>query len=318
MSSKITLRYVVLDVFTDTPYLGNPLAIVHIPPLTKITQEQKQLIAREFNLSETVFIHEDTLPKDGFSLGSLAKSPVVIDIFITDDEIPFAGHPTVGAGNYLLNTLLPTKFPTATFTEIYLQTKAGIIPVKAISSPTPVVRLRAPSAFKIHKPSAHPQLKPLQTQLTETDYVDGSAAPVPVVSIVKGMTFFLLGLSSEDALARLEPTLRLSLPAEHLGEWAGPVIGLYAYVVCPNDVVRTRFFHGSVEDAATGSAASALCGYLCQQKGPGKRSVNVVQGVEMGRKSEITVVVDVDASGEVKDVFLEGGATQVMHGELDI
>lgn len=318
MPRKVTLNYVVLDVFTEMPYVGNPLAVVHIPPSTQVTQEQKLHIAREFNLSETVFIHDDTLPKDGLNPDQLADSPITIDIFITEGEIPFAGHPTVGTGCYLLQTLLPTKFPSTTFTKLALQTKAGIIPVNAVTSPTLGVSLRVPTDFKIHEPYAHPQLKSTQSQLTDADFVGGSKAPVPVVSIVKGMTFFLLELASEGALGRLQGSSRADtqLPEGYLGAWDG-LLCVYAFVQ-GKDVVRTRMFMGSMEDPATGSAASALCAYLGQSKGPGKRAFHVVQGVEMGRKSEISVVVDVDQSGAVSEVLLQGPAVQVMRDRKSV
>ena len=78
----MSLRFATLDVFTDTRFKGNPLALVHVPSGSTITQAQKQAIAFEFNLSETVFLHEDTESPDGRRL----------DIFIPTAEIPFAGE----------------------------------------------------------------------------------------------------------------------------------------------------------------------------------------------------------------------------------
>ena len=75
------LKFVTLDVFTKTPYEGNPLAVVHIPKGNNITQEQKLKIAKEFNLSETVFLHESLKE-------SVARQ---YDIFTKVAEIPFAG-----------------------------------------------------------------------------------------------------------------------------------------------------------------------------------------------------------------------------------
>lgn len=86
------LEFVTLDVFTTTPFKGNPLGVVHLPPPTAsapaLSQAQKQAIAREFNLSETVFVHD-------VSPGSEEESSNTrrIDIFMTDKELPFAGHP---------------------------------------------------------------------------------------------------------------------------------------------------------------------------------------------------------------------------------
>ena len=95
---KDSLRFTTLDVFTQTPYEGNPLAIVIIPSHLKhkITQAKKQAIALEFNLSETLFLHENTAEK---------QDEWIVDIFTTTEELPFAGHPSIGAAFYVLNLL---------------------------------------------------------------------------------------------------------------------------------------------------------------------------------------------------------------------
>ena len=79
-STEMKLKFVTLDVFTESRFEGNPLALVYVPATNKVSQEQKQAIAREFNLSETVFLHE----QDGLTQRKL-------DIFIPTAEIPFAG-----------------------------------------------------------------------------------------------------------------------------------------------------------------------------------------------------------------------------------
>lgn len=82
-------RFTTLDVFTKTKFEGNPLAIVTIPAGSEPSQATKQQVAREFNLSETVFLHETE---------DAASTRRRIDIFVTDAELPFAGHPTIGSG----------------------------------------------------------------------------------------------------------------------------------------------------------------------------------------------------------------------------
>ena len=94
MATNTQLDFVTVDVFTSKPYQGNPLAIVRIPSGGTLTQEQKQTIAREFNLSETTFLHENAEGVD-----SLVWT---VDIFMTSRELPFAGHPTVGTACYVL------------------------------------------------------------------------------------------------------------------------------------------------------------------------------------------------------------------------
>jgi predicted PhzF superfamily epimerase YddE/YHI9 len=94
MSSPQQLDFVTVDVFTTNKYEGNPLAIVRIPDGAIISQEQKQAIAREFNLSETTFLHEKN--------SSSQDDAWTVDIFLTTTEVPFAGHPTVGTACYAL------------------------------------------------------------------------------------------------------------------------------------------------------------------------------------------------------------------------
>ncbi|KAF9548283.1 putative phenazine biosynthesis protein [Agrocybe pediades] len=289
------LSFITLDVFTDTRFLGNPLAIVRVPKnlTNELTQEDKQTIAREFDLSETVFLHEGDL-----------DSPVTIDIFTPNDELPFAGHPTVGSGWYLLKQ--NPKKETVT-----LQTKAGTIPV--VRGKGGKVYLEVPVNFKIHAPYKHPRMKAVQSQLKGEDYVNGMNAE-PVVSIVKGMTFFLVEVKSEEALAKFH-TFSERLKVPDVGDW-GAFIGLYAFYQRPDGVVRTRMFADGIEDPATGSAASTLGGYLATKRAQGTHKINILQGVEMGRKSDIELVVEVGNNKEIVKIQLGGGAVEVMEGTV--
>ncbi|KDR79244.1 hypothetical protein GALMADRAFT_243157 [Galerina marginata CBS 339.88] len=288
------LNFTTLDVFTATRFLGNPLAIVRVPKDNPtLSQSQKQTIAREFNLSETVFLHEGN-----------PDEPITIDIFMTNAELPFAGHPTIGSGWYLLSTF-PSK------DTITLRTKAGDIPV--VRRENGRVQLQVPTSFKIHPPYAHPRVKVLQPRLQDADYVNGSNGPEAVVSIVKGMSFMLLQLTSEDALARLQASPeRLSVP--EIGEW-GSFVGLYAFYEHEDGVIRTRMFDGTLEDPATGSAASTLGGWLAKKRGVGHHNISILQGVEMGRKSDIEVAVDIGKDGEILKIQLGGGAVEIMEGD---
>lgn len=172
MSSRSKLHFTTLDVFTSTPFLGNPLAIVNVPKDLKnvLSQTQRQAIAREFNLSETVFMHEGN-PDDG---------PINIDIFTTDTELPFAGHPSIGSGWYLLSRHLAND-------RVTLRMKAGDIPV--VGSGKGKVKLQIPIDFKIHPRYVHPKAKVHQPQLKNSDYINWLEGHGAVTSIVKGITF---------------------------------------------------------------------------------------------------------------------------------
>lgn len=98
-STSLQLDFAIVDVFTQTKYEGNPLAIVRVPKSCTLSQEQKQAIAREFNLSETTFLHEAEGPSNSWS----------VDIFTTDEELPFAGHPTIGTACFALSSIAPEQ-----------------------------------------------------------------------------------------------------------------------------------------------------------------------------------------------------------------
>ncbi|KAF8651383.1 hypothetical protein AX16_004806 [Volvariella volvacea WC 439] len=333
--ATLALHYVTLDVFTTTRYQGNPLAIVHVPKNEPaLSQEVKQKIAREFNFSETVFLHEE-LEENGVRRG--AEEAVRIDIFTTHEELPFAGHPTVGSGWYLAwRALASRSFGTPggeSNQGIRLKTKAGEIPVTASSERDIIkIRLQVPTDFKIHRSYNPPQLKSVhQTSLIDADYVNGKEGEEALASIVKGMTFSLMELTSEEALGRLRPfPERMTAPG--LGEWEG-FVGLYTFWVDKDNIqtqaggevervrVRTRMFDGIEEDPATGSAASTLAGWLAKKRASergvhGRWRFDVVQGVEMGRRSEITVFVEIRDDGEIGKIELEGTAVLVMQGTL--
>jgi PhzF family phenazine biosynthesis protein len=117
MAPSSQLDFVTVDVFTLKPYEGNPLAIVRIPHGRTITQEQKQTIAREFNLSETTFLHEN---------GEGAQDDEwAVDIFMTSQELPFAGHPTVGTACYVLGRTAEERGIRDGVMEASFRLKAG-------------------------------------------------------------------------------------------------------------------------------------------------------------------------------------------------
>lgn len=307
----LELPFVTLDVFTKDPYKGNPLAIVTIPKGTspKPTQEQKQLIAREFNLSETVIVHEE-------HEDNADPATRHIDIFITDAEIPFAGHPTIGTAV----SLLPQGITT-------LVTKAGPI---TLAQPQPgVVKAGIPHNTRLHARRL--------ADLGEASFVPGDLSSVPAIraaelssplfSIVNGMTFALVQLPSLELLSQvaLSPAV---FPADKVLDegWQNGLICRYYYVrlgvnAAGVEQIRSRMVMQSIEDPATGSAACALSSYLTLQAdgAPADRTVNyeIVQGVEMGRQSDIFVEV-VTKDAKIDKVSLAGTATQVMRGYITI
>lgn len=322
-----SLSFLTLDVFTDTRYLGNPLAIVRIPPghPSPPTQAQKQAIAKEFNLSETIFLHETPEPP-----ADAEEETVQVDIFTLDQELPFAGHPTVGAGFYL-HTLRPRSARGNTPPpSLSLLTKAGPIPVRTL--PGDVVALTVPHDTHLHKAElVSKEMLSLFPTVAHEDY-HLELCSVPVFSVVKGMTFALPRLASLEALGRVTPSPNLAAPALD-APWDGGLVGVLFYVVISREAtgdmwvwkIRSRMILGLLEDPATGSASCALAAYLALVEG-GRRGVRrhrfeLVQGVEIGRESRIGVEVELEGGARgverVERVVLSGTAVKVMEGVIE-
>ncbi|KAL9094389.1 MAG: hypothetical protein Q9165_003239 [Trypethelium subeluteriae] len=308
-----SLDYVTLDVFTQTRFAGNPLAVVKVPKSLSVTQEQKQRIAREFNYSETTFIHERA--EEG------TQNHWTIDIFTKDREIPFAGHPTIGTACYAFGDLARDNARTPRKGKFSI--KAGPVDLvyeneRASASIPHNVRLHQatlglPELYRI-QPALHTLKRNGQIDLPPK---------FPVFSIVKGMTFPLIQLPDLDALGALSTGSEMA--EVELDEGWCDLHGLcYYYVRLPESEdgtvnLRTRMIKGILEDPATGSAASALTSFLSIQGryAEGQQiKYCITQGVEMGRKSDIRLTITMAGSGVIGNVTLEGSAVKVMEGRV--
>ncbi|KAG0647256.1 putative isomerase [Hyphodiscus hymeniophilus] len=292
------LSFTTLDAFTTTPYAGNAVAIISVPASEKaaLSQSQKQTIAREFNLSEVVFLH---LPSPGASY-----EHINIDIFTSMAEVPFAGHPTIGASYYLLHQL--GKDTKAVIT------KSGTIPIE-IDSLTGLVKAVIPQAFHIHR-------KTFTSDLSDLHH--------PIVSIVKGMSFILAVLPDLETLTRASENLNGDTADNSPLDkgWQEGIVGTMYLVAQGIDrfgrkKYRTRMF-AHREDPGTGSASSALGAWLALQEeeaGKGPFRYVFTQGIEMGKRNDISVEVTRDEAGTgIENILLSGPAVKVMEGTLEI
>lgn len=321
-----SLQFVILDVFTSMQYEGNPLAVVKVPSALRqtLSQERKQLIAREFNLSETVFLHEnrETDPQNEWT----------VDIFTTTDELPFAGHPTIGSACYVLNGQGGGMKAKGTFI-----TKAGRIPI--LMAPSKVLgewgRVQAdiPHDVHIHRHKLGDLQAPIPG-LSKNPALAKAEMAASIVSIVKGMTFLLVRLDSLEMLAEVEVVgneVSFHGVLDQGEGWDHGFVARYYYVIekkqrsngnCGSGDqpkrIRTRMVESTMEDPATGSAACALGSFLALSEHR-TRNFEITQGVEMGRRSVIGVEVVVDWEGrKVQSVRLSGSAVPVMEGTLRI
>ncbi|KAJ4383424.1 hypothetical protein N0V86_001472 [Didymella sp. IMI 355093] len=319
MAPPLKLDFTTIDVFTDKPYEGNPLAIIRIPHGISITQDQKQRIAREFNLSESTFLHERA--------PGATEDRWTVDIFMTSKELPFAGHPTVGTACYILSRTAEERGIKDGVIEAGFQLKAGPVGLRYdVAKKT--AKAAIPHDVHVHKKrwsrDALFQLQPSLAAAHERGEVRAQE-DYPVVSIVKGMTFVLVELESVEALAKVSLAGQ-SVEIDGLDQdWNETFIGMYFYVRTGKSEsgatqVRTRMIEGPLEDPATGSAASDLVAYLSLNEGQAGETLNfeLVQGVEMGRRSEIFIDVVMAKDGGIETVYLEGAAVQVMEGRLTV
>jgi len=295
-------RFYTLDVFTDTPFGGNPLAVVL--DADALSGERMQLIAAEFNLSETVFVLKPA------RAGPNRKK---VRIFTPRAELPFAGHPTIGT-SYLLAKLELLELDPAD-ALIVLEEGVGDVPIKVQSG------MGGPRAMQMSVPTlpvGGPVPPPrgdiaAMLSLKEGDLLPGHAG------YSCGVPFLFLPVRNLAAIASIK--LRTDLWEKLLsGWWAKSLFAFTSETVTRDAQFHARMFApamGVAEDPATGSAASALAGYLCEQdRCDGRRRWLIEQGFEMGRPSLIELEADV-AGGRITAVRVGGSSVLMSEGWIE-
>lgn len=301
-------RYHLLDVFTDRPFGGNPLAV--FPDGRGLSDEWMQRIAGELNLSETVFL----LPPE------TAEGTRRLRIFTPGMEMAFAGHPTVGTA-LLLAELEHAE--EAGELRLVLEENVGPVPVtvRREGGKPPFAVLTAAQPPEVRPaPLAEEELARL-VGLDPADLAGSTPTALPAAAISTGMPFTLIPVRDLATLgrARLDPALW----AERLaGAWAPHV-----YVAAPAGEAsgadfRVRMFApamGISEDPATGAAAAAFAGYLAlrPETPDGLSRWTVEQGVEMGRPSRLHLEAETEDS-QVRAIRVGGTAVTVGEGVLRV
>jgi trans-2,3-dihydro-3-hydroxyanthranilate isomerase len=297
-------RFVTLDVFTREPLAGNPLAVVL--DAEGLDTERMQRIARELNLSETVFL----LPPED------ARHRARLRIFTPGRELPFAGHPTVGTA-VLLALQDNIGVSAAAFG---LEETIGVIACVAEvqDERQGYARFRVPRLPEIWGEGREVAEAAWGLGLDPTDIGFDRHLPSRHSG---GVPYELVPVRSLDAVGRSKPN----------GEAFGKVFGdgnhATAYVYTRETVRAEHHFHarmfapsfGMAEDPATGSAVAALVGALIQFEpmGEGEHSFTIEQGYEMGRPSEIDLQL-VIRNGALVSAEIGGGAVVVSRGELHL
>ncbi len=302
-----------LDVFTEETFGGNPLGV--FPDAAHLPSELMQKIAREMNLSETVFLGRAETP----------EGTARVRIFTPEVEVPFAGHPTVGAAIYLA-----TKEPARTLagldaegngqTGLLLEENVGPVPaVVRYEGGVPVFAHFTTAMLPERRESPHPLERLAAMVGLEAGDIGGNApAPLTPAMMSCGLPFYVIPVRTPGAVRRA--VLNTELWRDMLADsWAHHV-----YLVCPidDDNVRVRMFapgSGVPEDPATGSAAAVLGGYLADasRRVSGSLRWRVAQGEEVGRPSLIGVEAD-RAASRTTAVRVGGSATFVSRGIMTL
>ena len=293
------LPFATCDVFTTTAYAGNPLAIVE--QADALTTAQMQTIAREFNLSETIFVQPPDDPDH------TAK----VRIFFPTAEIPFAGHPTIGCAIHLAKQ---RNAGADWDDQITLEEVAGLVPV-SVSSRAGEIRAEF-TAPQIPVPlGGDTSAELIGPALGLSPGQIGYGNHLPRVWKA-GPDYLFVPLAGPHALAAAKPTgTAWAELSRNTNE------SVFLYTPAGDQTFRTRMFapdHGVPEDPATGSASAIFAAQLLtggDLAPEGTSAFTLIQGVEMGRPSEIGLSVDC-AGGKITAIRIAGSAVPVMTGQI--
>jgi trans-2,3-dihydro-3-hydroxyanthranilate isomerase len=308
MTERRTLKFYQADVFTALPFGGNPVAV--FPDAHGLSDDQLQQIAREMNLSETVFVFPPTDP----------AAVVRLRIFTPTQEIPFAGHPVVGTF-YVLAHLGLVAMP-APVTRVVQECNIGLFPVELHNSDGQVTRvvMSQPEPQFLERIEGAEELYKVAVALGLPKYVIAEAKwPLEVVST--GLPVLIVPVRTLTAVRSIRPDA--SAIEDICGRVGANGIMVFTTVtVEPSATVHARMFApaiGILEDPATGSAGGALGAYLVQNGvvdvGP-MTELFIEQGYEMERPSNILVQVESD-DDVIRSVKVGGQCVMVVEGTLN-
>jgi len=288
-----TYRYLLLDVFTDRPFGGNPLAV--FPDAQGIDAKTMQAIAKEFNLSETTFVLPPTEKGVDYH----------VRIFTPTAELPMAGHPTVGTAFVLARERM--KVQQQQPTTLFLQEGVGIIPV--------TLEWNTPPAPKITMQQLRPMFGPrfenatLLASILSLEPEDVmSNVPIEVVSC--GVPFLIVPIKTLQAVQSISFQQRLW--QQEFAHLTPEILVFTQQTQTAEASVHCRMFApalGIAEDPATGSANGPLGAYLVHYGLVPSQSLTVSllseQGFEMGRPSLMSITIE-HVDQEIRSVRVGG------------
>jgi trans-2,3-dihydro-3-hydroxyanthranilate isomerase len=301
-----TYEFVQLDVFTQTPLAGNPLAV--FPDARGLNDTEMQALAREMNLSETTFI----LPRDA---ATEAREGKKVRIFTVETELPFAGHPTLGTALYLYASESNQQKPA----EINLDLKAGKIPVRFTANSENAGRQRMDGQVFGEMRQRDPEFGAPFSRADVARVIGIAVNEIhskwPIQPVSTGFTFTIVPFRNRQTLSDL--TFGYSQAAEFLRKSGANLF----YFLCPErregqlEAGARMFFYGG-EDPATGSAAGCAASWMVQHGvANSDEQVLIRQGVECRRPSEMHVRATREGE-RVTNVRVGGYAVEILRGTV--
>ena len=308
--SRRTYEFVQLDVFARAPLAGNPLAV--FADARGLSDSEMQALAREMNLSETTFV----LPRDP---AIEAREGKKVRIFTVSEELPFAGHPTLGTALHLYATQPTDHLPTSD--EITLDLKVGKIPVRFDPDPENAGRERVDGHVFGEMRQRDPEFGTTLSREEVTRVIgvgaDEIASEWPVQVISTGFPFAIVPFRNPQTLANLKYSFAQGV------DFLERCDARFFYFICPKRhedqlEVRARMIFYGGEDPATGAAAGCAASWMVRN-GIAKSDEQALirQGVEIGRPSEIFVRAT-RKGDHVTNVRVGGYAAEVLRGAVTL
>ena len=288
-----TFSFVTVDVFTDRRFGGNPLAV--FPDARGMSDADMQSLAAEFNLSETTFVLPPADP----------ANTARVRIFNRKSEMPFAGHPNVGTGWAL------AQQGRATDRKLRFEEIAGLVEVQ-VAPEGATIAAPQPLSLGAEMPV---ELVAGCVGLSTGEVVTTAHRPV---GASVGNSFVIAEVTGQ-ALTRAAPDISRFREAARTYTAMGPNrLPLYLYAH-DGERIRARMFSplsGTIEDPATGSAATPLAALLLSLTQDTERRYDIAQGVEMGRPSRLLCTARRAADGIRASVG--GNCVPVLSGEVEL
>ena len=291
------MKFYIVDVFAEEKYAGNQLAVIR--GAQGLSDAQMQTLALEMNYSETTFILSDASRDAGYD----------VRIFTPAEEVPFAGHPTLGTAYVIQQEIIGEPVDSVT-----LNLAVGQIPVKIGYSedvPTELWMHQKPPDFgETFLPDALATVLNLQAEDIDTRF--------PIQDVSTGLPFVIVPLCSKDAVNRCKINVDAFDRLVENGR-AKDIFVFCPETENPENNLHARMFARHfyiVEDPATGSANGCLAGYLVKHRyfGADRIDVRVEQGYQINRPS--LLMLQAEAKPDTIDVFVGGNVIKVAEGKL--